>query len=68
MAKKKVPPSNMKPGSTKTKIITRGPNKGDKVKFKGAKGGKPFPVAVINDKGNDSTLKPSIRKKGKKSK
>lgn len=60
---------NRKAGSTFTKTITRGKNKGDKVSFKIAKGGKPFPTRVIKDKGNDSTLKnnPGI-KFGKKSK
>lgn len=44
-------------GSTFTKIITRGPNKGDKVKFKVAPSGKPYPVQVLKDAGGDSTLK-----------
>lgn len=65
MAKKKPPASNIPPGETRTRTITQGPNKGDKVKFRGAKGGKPYPVAVIRDKGNNSTLKPSVRKKNK---
>lgn len=58
-----------KPGSTFTKTITRGPNKGDRVSFKVAKGGKPFPTRVLRDKGNNSTLKnnPGI-KFGKKKK
>ncbi len=46
-----------KPGATFTKNITRGPNKGDKVSFKVASGGKPFPTRVIKDKGSNSTLK-----------
>ena len=44
-------------GSTFTKKITRGPNKGDTTQFKVAKGGKPFPIRVVNDKGGNSTLK-----------
>ena len=49
-----------KPGSTFTKTVTRGPNKGDRVSFKVAKGGKPFPTRVLKDKGNNSTLKGSV--------
>lgn len=46
-----------KTGSTFTKIIERGPNKGDKVTFKVGPSGKPYPKRVIHDKGNNSTLK-----------
>ena len=46
-----------KPGSTFTKMITRGPNKGDRVTFKVAPGGNPYPIRVLKDKGNNSTLK-----------
>jgi len=58
-----------KPKSTFTKKITRGPNKGDRVAFKVASGGKPFPTRVLNDKGSNSTLKnnPGV-KFGKKAK
>lgn len=49
--------SNLKDGETRTKIITRGPNKGDKVVFKGSPSGKPFPTRVIKDVGKNSTLK-----------
>ena len=55
MARKK-----LKPGSTFTKKITRGPNKGDTVRFKVAKGGKPFPIRVLKDVGKRSTLSKSI--------
>ena len=68
MADKK---DTMKPGATFTKTITRGPNKGDKVQFKVAAGGKPFPIRVLNDKGGNSTLKnnPGVKfGKGKKKK
>lgn len=58
-----------KVGSSFTKTIERGPNKGDKVKFKVAPSGKPFPTRILNDKGNNSTIKgsvPSGKKKTKK--
>ena len=64
--------SNLRKGKMKTKKITRGPNKGDTVKFKGSPSGKPYPVRVIRDVGNNSTLKnnPGVKfgkkKKGKK--
>lgn len=45
------------PGTTFTKRIVKGPNKGDTVRFKIAKGGKPFPTAVVKDRGNPSTLR-----------
>lgn len=65
MAKK----SYLSKGKTKTKTITRGPNKGDRVIFKGSPSGKPYPVRVLKDKGNNSTLKdnPGV-KFGKKKK
>jgi len=46
-----------KPGSTFTKTISRGPNKGDRVRFKVGPSGKPYPTRVLNDRGGDSTLK-----------
>ncbi|KKM74409.1 hypothetical protein LCGC14_1400700 [marine sediment metagenome] len=49
-----------KPGSSFTKTITRGPNKGDNVSFKVAKGGKPFPTRVNRDVGRSSTLKSDV--------
>lgn len=52
--------SPRKTGSTFTKTITQGPNKGDKVKFKVSPSGKPFPTRVITDKGKNSTLKGSV--------
>lgn len=62
--------SNLIKGKTKTKKITRGPNKGDTVKFKGSPSGKPYPVRVVKDVGKPSTLRnnPSVKfgKKGKK--
>lgn len=45
------------PGETVTRTITKGPNKGDKVVFKFATGGKPFPIRVIKDVGKKSTLR-----------
>lgn len=55
-----------KPGVTFTKTVTQGPNKGDRVAFKVARGGKPFPTRVVSDKGKNSTLRgdvPTGRKK-----
>jgi len=52
MARKK-----FKPGSTFTKKVTRGPNKGDTTRFKVAPGGKPYPIAVLKDVGKPSTLR-----------
>lgn len=46
-----------KVGSTFTKIIVKGKNKGDRVRFRVAPSGKPYPIKVLNDKGNNSTLK-----------
>lgn len=46
-----------KPGSTKVQVMKKGPNKGDTHRMKIARGGHPFPVAVLKDKGNNSTLK-----------
>lgn len=46
-----------KVGSTFTKTISRGPNKGDRVAFKVAPSGKPYPTRVLHDKGSNSTLK-----------
>lgn len=45
------------PGTEFVKVIERGPNKGDRVRFRVAPGGKPYPIAVLRDKGGDSTLK-----------
>ena len=56
----------MKAGSFFTKTITRGPNKGDRVQFRVAKGGKPYPVRVLHDKGGNSTLKDNGIPFGKK--
>jgi len=59
----------LRPGSTFTKSIEQGPNKGDVVQFKVAAGGKPFPVRVIRDNGGNSTLKDNSGVKfGKKKK
>ena len=53
MARKRVG----KKGAIFTKKITRGPNKGDTVQFKVAKGGKPFTIRVKKDVGKRSTLR-----------
>ena len=57
-------------GRTFTKKITRGPNKGDTVTFKVAPSRKPYPVKVVQDVGNPSTLRdnPGVKfsKKNKK--
>lgn len=57
MAKTKSKQKTRKPGSTFTKVLERGPNKGDTVQFKVGPSGKPYPQRVVSDKGNDSTLK-----------
>lgn len=44
-------------GRTFTKTISRGPNKGDNVRFRVAPSGKPYPIRVLHDKGGNSTLK-----------
>jgi len=66
MAKKR------KVGSTFTKRIERGPNKGDLVKFKVGPSGKPYPQRVRKDVGKKSTLRdnPGVKfgKKKRKSK
>lgn len=64
MAKK--PTKSKKPGSTFTKKVTRGPNKGDTVAFKTARGGKPFPTRVVKNVGKPSTLNKSIPRGKKK--
>ena len=55
-----------RPGPTKK--ITRGPNKGDTVRFKIAKAGNPYPVAVIKDVGKPSNLRdnPGVKMPGNK--
>lgn len=58
----------MKVGSTFTKTIERGPNKGDRVQFKVAPSGKPYPIRVLSDRGNDSTLRDNSVPFGKKKK
>lgn len=63
MARKR---TKKKPGSTFTKKVTQGPNKGDTVSFKIARGGKPFPTRVIKDVGKKSTLSKSIPRGKKK--
>ena len=55
-------------GRTFTKTITRGPNKGDRVQFRVAPGGHPYPIRVLRDKGGDSTLKDNGVPFGKKKK
>ena len=54
MPKKK---SSKRPGTRFTKKITKGPNKGDTVSFRIAKGGKPYPTRVLKDVGSPSTLR-----------
>lgn len=49
--------SRLTPGRTFTKTITRGPNKGDRVVFKVAPGGHPYPIRVLRDVGAPSTLR-----------
>ena len=46
-----------KPGTTFTKRITRGPNKGDTVRFRVGPSGKPYPIRVLADVGKPSTLR-----------
>lgn len=63
--------SNIPAGKTKTRKVTRGPNKGDTVTFKGSPSGKPYPARVVRDVGKKSTLgnNPGVKigkKKGKK--
>ena len=49
--------NRFKVGSSFTKTITRGPNKGDKVRFKVGPSGKPYPKRVLKDRGTRSTLR-----------
>ena len=63
--------SNLVTGRTATRKVTRGPNKGDTVTFKGSPSGKPYPVRVVKDVGRPSTLRdnPGVKfgkKKGNK--
>ncbi len=44
-------------GRTFTKKITRGPNKGDTVRFRVAPSRKPYPIRVLKDVGSRSTLR-----------
>ena len=53
----------MKPGRTFTKKVTKGDNKGDTVKFKVAKGGKPYPTKIVKDVGSKNTSNVARRKK-----
>lgn len=67
----KTPSGNKrKAGSTFTVTISRGPNKGDRVQKRVAPGGKEYPIRVLHDKGNNSTLKnnPGVRFGKKKKK
>lgn len=45
------------PGTTFVKTITRGPNKGDRVRFRVGPSGKPYPIEVLRDTGGPSTLR-----------
>jgi hypothetical protein len=71
-AKRKKGRAKLAKGKSMTKKITRGPNKGDTVQFKGSPSGKPFPSRVIKDVGGNSTLRdngiPIGKKKAKKKK
>lgn len=60
MAKDKPKQNPTRPGAVFTKTVTRGPNKGDRVAFKVAPGGKPFPTRVLRDVGAKSTLRGSV--------
>ncbi len=55
-----------KVGSTFTKRISQGPNKGDTVRFKVAPSGKPYPVRVLKDRGSRSTVKADVNRKSKR--
>ncbi len=55
-------------GSEFTRVVKQGPNKGDTVRYRVAPGGKQYAVAVIRDRGNNSTLKGSGIRFGGKSK
>ena len=57
MARAKAGGKVRKTGATFTKKISRGPNKGDTVRFKVAPSGKPYPVRVLKDIGTRSTLR-----------
>ncbi len=49
--------SSGKPGSTVTRKVRRGTNKGDTVTFGFGPSGKPFPKRVVRDVGPRSTLR-----------
>jgi len=55
-----------KPGSTFTKKLTQGPNKGDTVTFRVARGGKPYPVRVVKDIGSKNKSRVAKRQRKKK--
>lgn len=59
------PANKRKSGSTSTRKVTKGPNKGDTVRFKVAPGGKEYPTRVTRDTGskNQSKIGKSSRKK-----
>jgi hypothetical protein len=67
-AKESRPSKARKPGSTFTKKVTRGKNRGDTVTFKTAAGGKPFPTKVVKDAGKKNTSNVAKRKKAAKKK
>ena len=68
MPSKKASPGQKlrKPGATFTKKLTRGPNKGDTVSFKVAKGGKQFPTKVRKDVGSKNKSRVGKLSKRKK--
>ena len=55
----------MRAGKTFTKKVTKGPNKGDTVSFRVAKGGKPYPTRIVKDVGAKNTSNVAKRKKKK---
>ena len=56
----------LKKGATRTKKLTRGPNKGDTVTFKGSPSGKPFPSKIVRDVGKKNTSNVAKRQRKKK--
>jgi len=69
MAKKKT--SKLAAGKTQIRIVSKGPNKGQKVLFRGSPSGKPFPVRVLSKKakrvvvrGDNKGKKKKVGKKG----
>lgn len=55
----------LRPGTTRTVKITRGPNKGDTHLMRVGPSGKPYPVRIVKDVGRKSTFPKSAVKRGK---